>query len=40
MFSFLDKIRQIIKSKYVFNAFLANSQSINYNFNKNLRKQI
>src|SRR5882724_7757092 len=37
-FSFLDKIRQIIKSKYVFNAFLANSQSINYNFNKNFKK--
>lgn len=37
-FSFLNKIRQIIKSKYVFNAFLANSQSINYNFNKNFKK--
>jgi len=37
-FSFLNKIRQIIKSKYVFNAFLASSQSINYNFNKNFKK--
>ncbi|SRR6266481_1476891 len=37
-FFFLNKIRQIIKSKYVFNAFLASSQSINYNFNKNIKK--
>src|SRR6266481_184557 len=26
------------KAKYVFNAFLASSQSINYNFNKNIKK--
>jgi len=37
-FSFLDKIRQIIKSNYVLNAFLANSQSIYHNFNKNFKK--
>jgi hypothetical protein len=37
-FSLLEEIRQIIKSKYVFNAFLASSQSVTYNFNKNFKK--
>jgi hypothetical protein len=37
-FSFLDQVRQIIKSKYAFNAFLSSSQSVNYNFNKDFKK--
>jgi hypothetical protein len=37
-FSHLTEIRENIKSKYTFNNFLSSSQSITYNFNKNIKK--
>lgn len=37
-FTSLGEKRRLIKSKYTFNPFLSSSQSITYNFNKNIKK--